>query len=218
MKEKRTIVMLPTSEASLLVLLNGKKLLYNESKKQSITSLQGQYLYILSTEPIQGGDWIIRGQELAQANDEWIHDVHEDWKKVIATTNPALYKHHKTIYSLPPEMKFIREEKGPAEIPQSLIEVYIKAYNEGKPMSEVDIQYHLSTLSNNKKVIALTLNPDNTIIWSAKEEEKKYTKQDMENCWNMSNECATGTDDFPMGGNTFKYPDFDTWIKTYYPS
>ena len=42
--------------------------------------------------------------------------------------------------------------------------------------------------------------------------EKKFTLSEMEQCWLQAQECVLGTDDFPMGGNNFKYPSFKEYI------
>ena len=44
--------------------------------------------------------------------------------------------------------------------------------------------------------------------------DKKYTKEDMEKCWYNAMDIAHGTDDFPMGGNKFKYPTCKEFINS----
>lgn len=44
--------------------------------------------------------------------------------------------------------------------------------------------------------------------------EKKFTLSEMEQCWLQAQECVLGTDDFPMGGNNFKYPSFKEYIQS----
>ncbi|CAB4127122.1 hypothetical protein UFOVP87_48 [uncultured Caudovirales phage] len=44
--------------------------------------------------------------------------------------------------------------------------------------------------------------------------DKKYTDEDMEKCWYNAMDIAHGTDDFPMGGNKFKYPTFKEFINS----
>lgn len=42
--------------------------------------------------------------------------------------------------------------------------------------------------------------------------DKLYTREDMDRCWEQAIQTVTGADDFPMGGNTFKYPTKDEYI------
>ena len=44
--------------------------------------------------------------------------------------------------------------------------------------------------------------------------DKKYTEEDMRNCWEKAMDIAHGTDDFPMGNNNFKYPTFEDYINS----
>ena len=46
---------------------------------------------------------------------------------------------------------------------------------------------------------------------------KHFTIRDMKKCWEQAEESATGTDDFPMAGNTFRYPKFKDFIKPLLP-
>ena len=99
MKNPSTYLFLPTDKASNIALLNNE-LLYSEIESKSEGKSICQHLYILSDDEIKEGDWIIdnrpekeNGEDAnliikAESNIE----VHPLCKKIIATTNPDLWK------------------------------------------------------------------------------------------------------------------------------
>ena len=159
MSFKRTkVVMLSTNEkASLRLFPNG--LLFSNPLVYE-PHLKNQELYFLSDDEIKVGDWFIsipRGTihkctgvfennliDNTWENREKVEITKADCKKIIATTNKDLG------IALP----------QPSE---SFIKKFIEAYNSGKAITEVMVEYnHLqSTTGLNEEW--LKINPDNTI-------------------------------------------------------
>jgi hypothetical protein len=154
MSFKRTkVVMLSTNEkASLRLLPNG--LLFSNPLVNE-PHLKNQELYFLSDEEIKEGDWCINlnsfleHKELCRIDskielERYVQKIENDCKKIIATTNKDLG------ITLP----------QPSE---SFIKKFIEAYNSGKAITEVMVEYnHLqSTTGLNEEW--LKINIDNTI-------------------------------------------------------
>lgn len=142
MKQLHNVVMLPTNEATLLYSV-GKQLSLRKTPIEVIGNDYGNHhLYLTSSEEIKEGDWFLsddrnhisetpkyRVEQCIAIENGWIYGSidkmgqghNPDWsKKIVATTDKSL--------RLP-------------EIPESFIQAYIKAYNEGKPITEVLVEY-----------------------------------------------------------------------------
>ena len=149
--------MFPTkSKSNIQLQMNGKLHLENGS---SICLNSYQHIYITYNEEIKEGDWFLTNQnghwELQKCqkicDDGIIMSFEEEiamyqentyfvfkpksCKKIIATTDTSLKTHHfnkgvfKDLeYSLP-------------QLSQEFIEAYVKAYNEGHPITEVEVEY-----------------------------------------------------------------------------
>ena len=159
-----------------------------------------QHIYILSDDEIKEGDWFIREDKLynefktsltskvtifirlypnLDLSEQWREVYISDCKKVIATTNTSLKltKHIPWIKEL--ESRYDVEKGYPKEIelPQpskSFIEAYVKAYNEGNPITEVMVEYeedyytdpkysYLEQDNPSTKIQKLKIAKDNTI-------------------------------------------------------
>lgn len=124
----------------------------------------------------------------------------ENCKKIIATTDKSLgnicecdkilIQDSKECiggawmdYSKCPNREKCKNSKQLPQIPESFIPVYIKAYNEGKPITEVLVEYELQTyVDNGSKYhysdgrIQPKLRSDNTVIISS---ARTYTYQEV---------------------------------------
>ena len=184
MKNTKThkVVMLPTEKASDLLLhtlTDIKPILYF---KQDYKGTNGKYqhLYIVSDDEIQRGDWAINSlNEIYQLKKDHFPLIINGIKhqKIIATTDKLLYllKDNKDGFSTTEALP---------QLPESFIQAYVKAYNAGKPITEVDLEmenkqvsinYHKDLWVDNWVV---KTRPDNTVILH---QSKLYTKDEIVN-------------------------------------
>jgi len=185
MNKNRNVVMLPTvgsidrNKAPIFKDSVGKvlgELVFNPQG----TGLNVEYndceyyhLHITSDEDIKSGDWVIRYTELSQVFADTSRCKAEGYKKIIATTNSELIINQVsfglgigTYDSLP-------------SINDSFIQAYIKAYNEGNPITEVQVEYETKVLQKPADVYAesvtyLKLHEDGSVITHV--EEAKLSK------------------------------------------
>lgn len=102
-----------------------------------------QHLYIVSDERIKDGDWFLETTSgmIWQRKNSNVYSLPEDAKKIIATTNKILSS--KGVF----ESKFREKEdlsfdaKLLPEPPPEFIEKYINAFNSGKPITKVVVDY-----------------------------------------------------------------------------
>lgn len=162
-------------------------------------------LHLTSDEDIKEGDWLLQTIHKGQSNESTIiakmvnqkYNIKEDTfeaqevdgskfssgrhyeRKIIATTNKELWGMF--------DGKQIHRGTGVAKIPNDLIELYIKSYNEEKPIEKVWLQL----VRNFKQVEGglhlgyhgqVAVNVDGSVIWSLGE-EKMYTQQDIEDAF-----------------------------------
>lgn len=104
-----------------------------------------QYFYFTSNEEIKEGDWKLhpKSKIVDKATNSdfcWIPrnklGIH-GWLKIVATTNPELWYKELPDVSFRAHPNTFNKVRNVAKIPQSFIETYIKAYNEGKPIKQV---------------------------------------------------------------------------------
>lgn len=126
---------------------------------------QVQHLYAISDETIQIGDY---GFSVRYGYDNPVifgsveNSYPEEFKKIIATTNPDLWLRD-NIRWLP-------------QFPESFVTAYIKAFNEGKKIESVCLEMaHLPELSNHPYTIKVR--EDNTVICS---QSKLYTREEVQ--------------------------------------
>ena len=200
MKQKKQIIMLPSEKPSQIIMTGGKLFIYSaERPKSSIVDNSTQHLYILSDEEIKDGDWYysIEFKVILQSESTSIEGAVQ---KIIATTDPDLLSTgDKAII----DYTF---KDGIFEIPQHIIEVYVK-----NPFDEVEVEYEKtsSALSdyiqrrpiNNKAYYKPKLNQDGTLAVSLVE-EKMYSREEVINL------CENAFDE-----GSFREMDFDKWIK-----
>ena len=144
MYKTHEILMLPTNNSShiylttktnKLGLVSGNNPEDLEQFPQIVIETQNQHLYLLSSETPQLNDWVTDGERIAQINVLTIDDPNKHlYKKIIATTDTELRdkitksQFHEFGNSLP-------------QFPTSLIELFVKKYNEGNPLKSIDIEY-----------------------------------------------------------------------------
>jgi len=188
MKKTFKIVMLPSEKASDITLSPLKtKLRFKDEHK--LNSDKYQHLYIISDKEIKEGDWYIHYNSFTKdyiifkSNDEFNSsnnpnvidtrpNIHTYWnKKLIASTDKSLQIRFEKLSQFHGE----HIAKDLPQIPESFIQAYIKAYNEGKPITEVVLEmedfgreeWHGSNEDGEPvwhEDIRVSTNPDNTVI------------------------------------------------------
>lgn len=140
-------------------------------------------------------------------------------KKVIASTDKSLGYN---LYYISIAGTDMEEFISLPQVPKSFIQAYIKAYNEGKPIIEVDLEYEQDKnikecdcyytkfckstqlgegiKCRDQKYSKLKTNPDNTVIISPKV-DRVYTREEMVHFYNL------GRDDVRKSQASNKYID-----------
>jgi len=218
------VVMLPTEKASRIHLANNKLIYGKELFTDGLTG-RNQHLYIISDDEIKEDDWYVSDNGLEQSTIlqakkeyEGFYKGKQTCKKIVATTDKSLkivigdsgWKSHDDggWSEYKPEYKLL------PQIPESFIQDYIKAYNEGKPITEVDLEMEIDYVANatpptkpmDSTVYKIKTRPDNTVIIHIKE-DRLYTKGEVENYLRKMYYEATG--------QSTGHPDgfCDKWIK-----
>lgn len=189
MKKTHKVVMLPTKEVGRLTLWNNDELMLSEdSYRFNSKECIYQHLYIISDDKIKEGDWYIN-LETNQSCNTLKYDFHKVvterfpsiYKKIVATTDESIgYTDHR----ISPVPNFCDYP----QLPESFIQAFIKAYNEGKPITEVDLEIQkaccknghilINCLNTCKDVIfTIKTRPDNTVIIH---QSKMYSKKEVE--------------------------------------
>ncbi len=170
MKKTHNIVMLSTEKASDLFDKKGT-LEYNVNPPlHGIKDLgwKYQHLYLTSTDEIKQGDYYIHNQKpIGPRVLQCVSlDMPMDSVKIIATTDKSL----STTTMLGNSVFNIITVP---QIPESFIQAYIKAYNAGTPITEVDLEYTSEIITEQstergdfhaEEIVSLKLRPDNTVI------------------------------------------------------
>lgn len=185
MKKTHKVVMLPTEKASPLILERTRtnpKLIFNYNDTKSLREqYQFQSLYIISDDEIKKGDWIIAKQTddssfIHQVTQSSIDRIKVSDKKIVATTDSSLLVY---LTDLAPKANYPLPQ-----IPESFIQAYIKAYNEGKPITEVDLEIVIGQGQENGETTSIKewikTREDNTIIIHR---AKTYTREEMEKAY-----------------------------------
>lgn len=144
------------------------------------------HLYIVSNDEIKEGDWqYTRLHGITQAKN-LLWSEQEGAKKVVATTDKSLYPKcdgkcagNECVCLMP-------------QLTESFIQAYIKAYNEGKPITEVDLEMEENTkfkkplasvynstraiLNNLDTTYTIKTRPDNTVIVH---QSKMYSRDEV---------------------------------------
>jgi hypothetical protein len=225
MKKTHKVIMLNTNEISNL----GIPLDVLQYDKDGFDphTIQNKELYIISDDEIKEGDWVYDTIEDVEEGSKIIEKAINDaylnpkagYKKIVATTDKSLYPKcdgkcatNECICLLP-------------QIPESFIQAYIKAYNEGKAITEVDLELCFTnggySNTNEPPALELMLTTDNYVVVVDKsvvyndrwidaslnpDEARIYTKADMEKAFEAGASCEF---------NPVKNPYFQDWIKKY---
>jgi len=196
MKKTFKVVMLPTNQkVNFACGLQPNGVLKYCSSLSDLGIGKPQHLYIISDEEIKECDWFIgetgivkRANKIGKNNaqihtsDGYAYFKHKS-KKIIATTDKSLGI---TDYRVSPVPNFCDMPR----LHESFIQAFVKAYNEGKPITEVDLEVNESTKYNIDELRERHLNglphtynkpliktrPDNTVIIHR---SKKYTEQEL---------------------------------------
>lgn len=165
MKQSFKVVMLPTDQSGIgYITLYHKKFPYDfdlipQINKLGITvnNTQGglnyddyyknQHLYIISDDQVKDNDWVIMDNRwVVQLYDiengyagikDDVGSIHiSNCKKIVATTDDSLCS---PVGILTNNFGNFPAKKQISQIPESFIQGYIKSYNDGKIITEVDI-------------------------------------------------------------------------------
>lgn len=192
MKKTFKVVMLPTKEQANIFLEENITLTYY--KYQQKHSLKGiaMNLYIISDDKIKEGDWYLNFETdyATEPKERWVlyncvtkpNGINP--KKIVATTDTSLHTTECVDGS-----ELMDEWQGEKidlhtelpQLPESFIKAYIKAYNEDKPITEVDLEIincerheECNGDFNNKCTqTVIKTRPDNTVIVH---QSKMYTR------------------------------------------
>lgn len=191
MKKTFPLIMLPAKGASRLMYptdldLDYGKLIYHD-EALCVEGVHPQHLYILSDDKIEDGDWCIdvNSNQIFQCiknkidgiydKENWVR-LHKNCKKVIVTTDNTF-------------------KQVIIQIPDSFLPVYVKANNDGKLITEVDLEieekYSFQFELGKKKIIIKT-RPDNTVILH---QSRKYSREELENFIRLFNNDKPGAFD-----------------------
>jgi hypothetical protein len=158
MDKELQVHILPTDVVSQLGLYDRLGLVTAKSqgwyliKEQSY--IKPQHIYSTSDEEIKEGDWFVvisAGLTTFNTIGKFIggnkNHYKDNIRKIVATTNPELWGGLCTNSDCEPNCTCTKEEKTPviAKIGDDFIEAYMKAYNEGKPISKVKVEYEFIT-------------------------------------------------------------------------
>lgn len=209
MKKTFKVVMLSINEKSDLFIdtIEKNKLLFDIGhKKSNITwkDVDYKHLFIISDDEIKEGDWVIgKNNEIISANQN-PKDALSFFpcKKIIVTTDSSLTNGmtEGNVYykSLP-------------QLPESFIQAYIKAYNEGKPITEIDLEMDTQNFLDKKSnglfmeeelINGIKTRPDNTVIVH---QSKTYTKAEVKTLLYQFSTKVFSED--------FKIEDVNKWIE-----
>lgn len=174
MKKTFKVVMLPTENRGALTLrINKPELIINYSSPDNKFWIN-QHLYILSDDEIKEGDWYINsGGCLFQAKNYL--SLNTD-KKIVATTDKSIGYTDRRVSPVPNFCDY-------PQLNESFIQAFIKAYNDGKPITEVDLEmedkggYRQDSMNGcwiSKWIIKTR--PDNTVIVH---QSKMYSRDEL---------------------------------------
>ena len=184
MKKTVKVVMLATKKAlvigDLIIEVDRPNILVKYTGTASFMKTPiPQELYLISDDEIKEGDWYY-SPETKQVYNQSNHETSLPCRKIIATTNTSLNDSVE-----PKNREFVKAyNQLLPQIPESFIQAYIKAYNEGSPITEVNVEYEqikkreitsIGTMSISNTFITKT-KPNNTVIIR---ETKNYNFEDL---------------------------------------
>jgi len=187
MKKTFKVVILSTNkieDSQLMLQGSNKKLSISHPNCHNVNSnniWQGQHLYILSDDEIKEGDWVYDNYRKAlllapnKNNVDFFNMTSNRYKKIVTTTDKSLY--YESTKDIGIKLKGLQQL---AQLPESFIKAYIKAYNEGNPITEVDLELEANTLLEDgddlSQMWKIKTRQDNTVIIH---QSKMYTKNEV---------------------------------------
>lgn len=164
--KEATVVMLPTNQKAGnkgdIILLKQRTLVSATRNYIAKQNENLQHLYILSDEDIKEGDWCIPGGASPLYIQKWfVGEGLHGTKKIIATTDSSLVQPSNQ------EFKYLNGNLKMVILPKpsnSFISKFIEAYNQGKPITKVMVEYE--TIEDEK--------------WTNKAKEAKYSQETWE--------------------------------------
>ena len=173
MKKQCRVVMLPTEKASGMTLIGG--ILYPYSKSDNGIS---QHLYILSDDEIKEGDWYIHKQSGSYRFQQCVGShLPMDAKKIIATTDVLGVVDKDLSKSMGGEV-----ERRLPQPSSAFIQKYIDAYNSGKPIEKVMVEYDVDSVieessGDTSPYFLKVIMEDNTI--SIETQKDSWTREEV---------------------------------------
>jgi len=180
--------MLPTEKASLICLNTNEQLYLSKEMNMADDNNEYQHLYIISDDEIKEGDWVIhyvnQAPKLVENKMQAVLYTESLEKKIVATTDKSL--NECLICKNTSSSDFNDHDHiNMPQIPESFIQAYIKAYNEGKPITEVDLEMEIDYVANatpptkpmDPTVYKIKTRPDNTVIVH---QSKMYSRDEVE--------------------------------------
>jgi len=176
--------MLPTEKASLICLNTNEQLYLSKEMNMADDNNEYQHLYIISDEKCKDGEWCTDGIRIAQVNCLTVDDPNAHlYSKIVATTDKLILTNMKDSNAV----RDIDFDIEVPQIPESFIQAYIKAYNEDKPITEVDLEIETAVIVISKnplqaegiktRIFEIKTRPDNTVIIH---QSKLYTRDEVE--------------------------------------
>lgn len=199
---KAKVHLLATENRSKIILCHNDYLQFDEYFGSHFvkSAISFKHLYFTTDEEIKEGDKVLHDGEVKTAillgmflgfkwkdadKDRSEHFDKHNWpKKIVATTNPELWKNKWTSGEYEPSTPFQSITQGIPKIDIPFIEAYIKAYNEGKPITEVWLelrifvnQYNTKGKTNDKR-LGFNLTTKGEVI-THPVLEKMYTREQV---------------------------------------
>jgi len=177
MKQTHPIVMLPTEKASTLGFA-GDKLHYSKTEGEKTSFYIPQHLYILSDEIPNVGDVVYSIRGFIGVFGKFENSYLYECSKVIATTDNSLI-----------DFIWDTQNKDMLLIPSSFLPIFVEAYNSGKPITEVELEYDLDTKETyhekykdiSSSIIEILKTKESNEVVISLPEVKMYTRVEMEN-------------------------------------
>ena len=184
MKKLHPIVMLPTdgsidvNKAPLYIDFEGRLL---ENPQPTFVQWKDciyQHLYILSDEIPNVGDVVYSIRGFIGVFGKFENSYLYECSKVIATTDNSLI-----------DFIWDTQNKDMLLIPSSFLPIFVEAYNSGKPITEVELEYDLDTKETyhekykdiSSSIIEILKTKESNEVVISLPEVKMYTRVEMEN-------------------------------------
>ena len=211
--QKECNVVMSATDNSELYLKPGEKLELTSNRPQyGIKNLNftPQHLYITSDDEIKEGDCCYK-HDLKGNVFKWINTTnpwYKDAKKIIATTDESLHEIPNSI----PGFNF-PDKLGLPKLSQEFIELFIKHYNTGNPITKVMVEYEFDNESHinnpgyhNQKLL---INPDNTI--NIKTIKDSWSRDEVAALMNRA--IDMGYNHCKLKGQVTSRDSFNKWIE-----